>query len=262
MPDKCPVCTFEINGTSPVSGTYDYSFDCPNCGKYILESKAGSLLKPNLEENPNKAGVISHYLRTNQNGNFWPTLDYETLIRIIKEDNYPNPVQQAANLISWLGKNIAAPGEVHYIHPKTHQAIIGARDPHGVNFVLRYLFENNLVEGHQNVLLGELKVAKATLSFEGWAYFEELMQGQTNFKKAFMAMQFNNSTLTKVVDECFKPAVKETGFELQTVLEQPKAGSIDDRIRVEIRNSKFLIADLSDANNGAYWEAGFAEGLG
>jgi nucleoside 2-deoxyribosyltransferase len=30
----------------------------------------------------------------------------------------------------------------------------------------------------------------------------------------------------------------------------------------EIRRCRFLIADLSDGSAGAYWEAGFAEGLG
>ena len=30
----------------------------------------------------------------------------------------------------------------------------------------------------------------------------------------------------------------------------------------EIRNSRMMIADLTDQNRGAYWEAGFAEGLG
>lgn len=33
-------------------------------------------------------------------------------------------------------------------------------------------------------------------------------------------------------------------------------------MRVEIRSAKFLIADLTDENRGAYWEAGFAEGFG
>jgi nucleoside 2-deoxyribosyltransferase len=37
---------------------------------------------------------------------------------------------------------------------------------------------------------------------------------------------------------------------------------IDDRLRVEIRQSRFLLADLTHHNKGAYWEAGFAEGLG
>ena len=37
---------------------------------------------------------------------------------------------------------------------------------------------------------------------------------------------------------------------------------IDDKIKVEIRTSKFVIADLTDENRGTYWEAGFANGLG
>lgn len=37
---------------------------------------------------------------------------------------------------------------------------------------------------------------------------------------------------------------------------------IDDRMRVEIRRSRFMLADLTHSNNGAYWEAGYAEGLG
>jgi len=61
---------------------------------------------------------------------------------------------------------------------------------------------------------------------------------------------------------CFKPAVKKTGFELRRVDEQQRAGLIDDQLRVSIRASLFLIAELTTENRGAYWEAGFAEGLG
>ena len=59
-----------------------------------------------------------------------------------------------------------------------------------------------------------------------------------------------------------KDAVSKTGFEIRRLDEEKRAGLIDDKLRVEIRRSKFLIADLSDENNGAYWEAGYAEGLG
>jgi nucleoside 2-deoxyribosyltransferase len=37
---------------------------------------------------------------------------------------------------------------------------------------------------------------------------------------------------------------------------------IDDQLRVALRTSRFVVADLTHGNNGAYWEAGFAEGLG
>ena len=60
----------------------------------------------------------------------------------------------------------------------------------------------------------------------------------------------------------FKQAVADTGFELYRLDEKPQAGLIDDRLRVEIRNSRFLISDLTHDNSGAYWEAGYAEGLG
>jgi hypothetical protein len=40
------------------------------------------------------------------------------------------------------------------------------------------------------------------------------------------------------------------------------SGLIDDQLRVAQQTSRFVIADLTHANNGAYWEAGFAEGLG
>jgi nucleoside 2-deoxyribosyltransferase len=54
-------------------------------------------------------------------------------------------------------------------------------------------------------------------------------------------------------------AVKQTGYDLRTVTQ--KAGHIDAIVEDEIRRCRFLIADLSDANPGAYWEAGFAEVL-
>jgi nucleoside 2-deoxyribosyltransferase len=77
-----------------------------------------------------------------------------------------------------------------------------------------------------------------------------------------MAMPFGDSMLDKMFFECFKPAVRKTGFELVRLDENPPAGLIDNRLRVEIRTSRFLVADLTGGNPGAYWEAGFAEGLG
>ena len=68
--------------------------------------------------------------------------------------------------------------------------------------------------------------------------------------------------MDQIVDSVFKPSVKQAGFDLIKLDDEPKAGLIDDRLRVEIQSSQFLIADLSHDNPGAYWEAGYAEGLG
>jgi hypothetical protein len=76
-----------------------------------------------------------------------------------------------------------------------------------------------------------------------------------------MAMKFGDPTLDVVVKDCFKPAVARAGFVLRLLTDQPKAGLIDNHLRAALLASRFTIADLSHGNHGAYWEAGFAEGL-
>lgn len=100
------------------------------------------------------------------------------------------------------------------------------------------------------------------LTLAGWDRFEELKRGRVASRVVLMAMKFGDEELDRVVDQCFRPAVKRTGFELRTISDNQPAGLIDDQLRVALRTSRFIISDLTHGNNGAYWEAGFAEGLG
>jgi hypothetical protein len=79
---------------------------------------------------------------------------------------------------------------------------------------------------------------------------------------AFMAMKFGLPQVDIVVEKCFKPAVVRTGFELRKLTDQQPAGLIDDQIRAALLSARFVIADLTHGSHGAYWEAGYAEGLG
>ena len=104
--------------------------------------------------------------------------------------------------------------------------------------------------------------ARITLSFAGWRRYEELKRGSASGNIAFMAMEYGDLELDEIIEKYFRPAVSLTGFTLRRLNDQPRAGLIDDRLRVEIRGCRFLIADLSHGNRGAHWEAGYAEGLG
>ena len=99
-------------------------------------------------------------------------------------------------------------------------------------------------------------------ALKGWEHYENLREGSGKYRKAFMAMKFDDSKLDRVFTDVFKPSAKQAGFDLFTLNEVLRAGLIDDRLRVEIQASDFLIADLTHDNNGAYWEAGYAEGMG
>lgn len=106
------------------------------------------------------------------------------------------------------------------------------------------------------------EIRSVRLTFEGWKRFAELQRSHSEGPIAFMAMPFGNQFLDRVFAECFRPAVSNTGFDLRRIIDNPPAGLIDDRLRVEIRKSRFLICELTSGNPGAYWEGGFAEGLG
>jgi hypothetical protein len=99
------------------------------------------------------------------------------------------------------------------------------------------------------------------LTMAGWQRCDQLRRAEVESRRGFMAMKFDDE-MHHVVQICFKPAVAKTGFELRLLTEHQPAGLIDDQLRVALRTSRFVIADLTHANNGAYWEAGFAEGLG
>jgi len=79
----------------------------------------------------------------------------------------------------------------------------------------------------------------------------------------FMAMKFGNPQLEKVVADQIKPAIRKSfNIRVNTALDVSRAGLIDEIIRGQIRDAVFVLADLTHGNNGAYWEAGFAEGVG
>lgn len=272
MSDKCPVCNSEI--AKPEQHQYKKHFNtyysCKRCGEFDVLGSFSPMLHATLGDDNKKIAVLSHWIRAKHekiskskpDEQFYREviiLDKKLVDNIIKRTP-PSPAEQANNFVRWLGENIDAPGEEVLVAPSTHQAIMGAQTQNGFALVIGYLFNAGIVIGQR--YLEEPGKAHVTLSFEGWKHFEELKSGVVDSQKAFMAMKYGDAQLEKIVEEVFKPAVKQTGFDLFKLVDRPKAGLIDDRLRVEIQTSSFLIADLTHENAGAYWEAGYAEGLG
>jgi len=85
---------------------------------------------------------------------------------------------------------------------------------------------------------------------------------ETSSKRIFLALEFSGEA-NKIMDDQFKKLVKdETGYDLQTVADVEHNNLIDDQIIAEINRSIAIVADFSDGNRGAYYEAGYAHGQG
>ena len=137
--------------------------------------------------------------------------------------------------------------------------------PPSVEFALQ-LVENLQARGtiiyRGSSMLGDTSM-EFNLSLDGWEQYEAEKRGQFEGNYGFIAMQFGEDDLDAFVRDVVKPVVKEDiGYDLVDMRDVPEAGIIDNIMRVRIRDSAFVIADLTHDNFGAYWEAGYAEGLG
>ncbi len=100
------------------------------------------------------------------------------------------------------------------------------------------------------------------LTLIGWEQFEAERHGKLSGNYGFIALKFGDSVLDPFLQDVIKPAITQTGFSLEDMRDAALAGIIDNVMRARIRDTAFVLVDLTHANAGAYWEAGYAEGLG
>ena len=177
----------------------------------------------------------------------------------------PTPAQQADNLILYLSEHTQQLGqciEIEYDSPqsgKKIQAWIGAVDRTNLLEILKELTNNKLLTHPQQPSAASWRTS---LTIAGWNRAEELKKVNKQSTQAFMAMKFEQQQQQFIKDK-LAPVIKKMGFDLKLLPDIVSTENlIDNKLRVAIKRSRFLICDLTHGNRGAYWEAGYAEGLG
>ena len=257
---KCPVCD---RAAKVQEREFTYYVDCEVCGRYVASVPTIDDLRRLIEDSKKARALLSHYLRSRAPEGGRANLEYDQAENFLRSGSFPNPAEQAEALINWLGENQRSHHEIATIFPEAIAAIIGADGNPGTHFIVNQLHDDGLlrIDAFGNERGGEL-IGGIGLTFNGWQKFEEIRRNPSHGNTAFMAMAFGNDTLAQIVETHLKPAVSDAGFDLRRVDDNREADLIDNKIRNDIRAASFLVADLTDRNNGAYWEAGFAEGLG
>lgn len=255
----CPVCTNPLENRQPVErGVF---FVCPRCGIFGLSAHTEDIALPDLLTSPRKRSVLSYAIsKTPHTGPNTHLFTLEECKRILAADILPTPQQQGEHLVRWLGNNLSGSGDVITLTFSKHGPLIEALSEDAFDFVLEGLATAGLVHAVSSSSLNDVG-QRITLTFNGWSLFEQLRRAPSG-RRAFIAMQYNDIALDAIVNDHFRPAVAETGFVLRRLDDEQPAGLIDDRMRLEIQSAHFLIVDLSHHNRGAYWEGGYAEGLG
>jgi hypothetical protein len=262
----CPICRHDLCHAYATGG-HKYGYDCFICGRFEIAREAfDDYLAPGrLQFDIVQRAVLSYRLRTSSSQH--RLITGEWLLRVRSEGKLPTPTVQVANLIALIGEHVSQTGTLFMPDESTY-ARIGSVDDAATWRWIRELLNRKLVVSpgsgeRQGFAGGRVVTAQYDLTLDGWERYEAERDGQVAGRYGFLAMKFNDPALESFSREVVKPAVKDgIGFELIDVRDVSQAGIIDNILRSTIRDAAFVLVDLTHDNYGAYWEAGYAEGLG
>jgi hypothetical protein len=266
---KCPVCKGLYGGQCKTSDGGDFdgkSFACEMCGSFKI---SGSALSGKLSESANQLTAIqraalSHRIKTAQtNPGQLPIVVTTWLDRFLKDAKLPTPPDQARNIVRFIGDRISLDGEALKSLPNSLWTIVGSANPMLCYSVVKQLFERGVILGVPSEAMDRPgNMLNADLSLEGWEAYQDEKRGRLSGSYGFIALKFGDDVLDPFLSGVIKPAINKMGYSLVDMRDVAQPGLIDNIMREKIRDAAFVLVDLTHDNSGAYWEAGYAEGLG
>ncbi|MFN3287390.1 MAG: hypothetical protein ACK40H_03010 [Sphingomonadaceae bacterium] len=258
-----------------IEATGTQLWQCPSCGLYEIAANVAlydGLSKCTAVQKANLASYLYEQQRNEEQrrisekdpnrGIFFGKLTIELL-----GDDRLNTLRsiddQVGRAIRLIGDTVKKTGESVERIEVWYPAHIGALSCEALLKLLRDLGREGLLTYHDaSTKDSPFDVCNIDLTLPGWRRYEEVSRVIASKSHAFIALAFGNETLRQFVRDHVAPVCKSLGYTLEDMRDAARAGVIDDIMRQHIRDAAFVLVDLSDDNRGAYWEGGFAEGLG
>ncbi len=211
--------------------------------------------------------ALSHRLATSRNDGALSVLTSDLIQRLIPDLRTPNPPAQMVNLIRLIGDHESETGTPFPIIDPAIVSRVGCTGPLAWRQIKGEMSDRGLWRLWSNVRATrggtQILIDGASLTLKVWEIYEKEKRGHIVGSYGFMAMKFNDPELEALLKETIRPSIKAaTGYGVIDLRDVARAGVIDNLLREKIRDSAFILADLTHENAGAYWESGYAEGLG
>jgi hypothetical protein len=240
--DTCPIC---LNKSPQVQTGATLSIKCSYCGEYLITIQTLMPTPPDFTER--QRANISGWLREN------PNFKIETTnIDFLRNIRTPSFHSRADKLLLNLEKQTKNAGQYLRIDPSWY----GSSWTHNrveLDELINYL----RTSGRLDTALGD--IYKITPG--GWEHLEKLRELNPTSNQCFVAIWFDDE-MKRIYDDAFAKGIEGAGYKPHRVDQRQYNDKIDDEIIMQIRRSRFIVADFTGQRGGVYYEAGFAKGLG
>ncbi len=270
---KCPYCDSDSTLT-PCENILKY--DCKTCGKYFLCNRYGEGETFGYETK-NKFASYLFYTRDTIKNRFLGTKEeYEKAknkftaasLNLITSDEieafWPRSFSdKITKILLWIDSKSSHFGEAinvsyneFYRLAFIDTEVSDYEIEEQYRFFLKYFNHNK----KYIYMVSNEKTADLSLTSEGYERIEELQLSKHNNKKVFVSMAFNENT--ENIREAIKKGIVEAKYDATLIDEIIHNKQIVPEMFRLIRESRLLVMDISEPNYGAYYEAGYAQGLG
>jgi len=226
------------------------NIECPLCGKYKITGSAEACIhKPNMK--------LAAWVCTQNEHGQTPTISSYTLGEVNKLPEH-SVLDKQTILLRALERRTKHPGFVVDLDRGMDYPLVWASCAEELLYLIEALEERKLISRPAK---GMGAIEHVVIASGGWEFLSS-MEAQPAFAdQAFVAMWFDGE-----MDDAWKqgiePAVEQAGYRAIRIDKEPHIDRIDAKIVADIKDSRFLIADVTNQRQGVYFEAGYAIGLG
>lgn len=287
---KCMICGCECQSKEVRFTLY---VDCKNCGGYIV--REGDIPNWLIVENPsyNSNGYVNRqklaqflfynkklgkqYLITQSDERENLPANAILLSQQMVENWYPKNFSEKVNFaLLKLSEKMKYDGDsvaLSYDEAKFlffTKAPFDKRDDDKPDRMAQIDYFLNALEGFGFIeilkpikpedILKDKSGLEVAITPKGLEKIYELQQSHVNNKNAFVAMSFHESA--NEIREAIKLGIENAGYSAELMDEIIHNHQIVPEMLRLIQESRFLIMDITQPNFGAYYEAGYAQGLG
>lgn len=256
--EPCPICKLEAKDIRVWDFGERTTLECARCGKFTI-TRTAAAMAASRQLGPK----LSAWLRERfESGSEVPEINSNTLNEV--EAALPNyrVSEKQLLLLRAFERRTSFPGQAINVVPQFDYSLAWAAGEKEFLYLLRSLIERGLVrrtDGPSD--LNDSFVFEFEITSGGWSFLDEHARPGVISDQVFVAMSFAIE-LKPAWEDAISPSLVKAQFRPYRVDAEPHIDRIDTKIITEIRNSRFLVADVTQQRPGVYFEAGYALGLG
>jgi nucleoside 2-deoxyribosyltransferase len=254
----CPICKLQNQDVREANSGEKLTYKCARCGNFKI-SHSAELTAKKKNSGPKISGWIRNLCEL---GMDTPEINTKILAEIELSIPDYNPSDKQYLFLRNISRKSKYPGDSVSIFPELDYPLAWASAPEEILFYIRFLVERDLLvwtgDREDSMARGAESVSVAVSPY-GWKYLDEYEQRAIELSQAYVAMSFSPS-MKAVWEKAIKPAINDAGYKACCVDVEKHRDKINAKIIAEIRNSLFVVAEVTEHQRVVYFEAGYAIG--